>query len=341
MMPSLTLARVLLDPARDKRRRSFREEGGTLHPESGKSMRGQESERAHTSVMVCEVVDILSPQKGELLLDATAGEGGHSKAMLSKAQGTRLIALDADPQAVATVSMRLAPFKGRTSVIEGNFADVGTLLKSAGVEALDKAVFDLGWNRGQLKSGRGFSFLHDEPLSMAYGSTPRSGFTAAEILNTWSEKVLADVFFGYGEERFARRIARAVVERRSIQPFETTFELVEVVRDAVPAAYRHSRLHPATKTFQALRIAVNDELGALKAGLAAVWGLLSPGGRVAVITFHSIEDRLVKHTFAGFVKDNGRLLVKKPLTPTPEESAENPSARSAKLRGIEKSSLKK
>ncbi|MBI2004765.1 16S rRNA (cytosine(1402)-N(4))-methyltransferase RsmH [Patescibacteria group bacterium] len=315
--------------------RSTREEG-----DSGREPRGgQESERVHKSVMVREVVDFLSPQKGELLFDATAGEGGHSEALLRAAAGSKLIALDADQAAVAATAKRLAPFKKRASIIEGNFADVGALLKHAGVETLDKAVFDLGWNRGQLKSGRGFSFLHDEPLSMVYGSTPRSGFSAAQILNSWSEKVLADVFFGYGEERFARRIARAVVERRSRKPFETSVELVEVVQDAVPAMYRHGRIHPATKTFQALRIAVNDELGALGAGLTAVWNLLPQGGRMAVITFHSIEDRLVKHLFAGFVKEGGRLLSKKPLTPAREESVKNPSARSAKLRGIEKSPL--
>ena len=335
MMHSLTFARHVPDLRVFGVRaqfRSTREEGDIGREPRG----GQESERVHRSVMVREVVDLLSPKKGELLLDVTAGEGGHSEALLQAATGTKLIALDADQSAVAATSKRLAHFKGRTSVIEGNFADVGTLLKNAGVEAIDKAVFDLGWNRGQLRSGRGFSFLHDEPLLMVYGTTPRSGFTAAEVLNSWSEKVLADVFFGYGEERFARRIARAVVERRSKKPFETTMELVEVVQDAVPAVYRHGRIHPATKTFQALRIAVNDELGALKAGLGAVWILLPQGGRMAVITFHSIEDRLVKHMFAGFAKDGGHLLSKKPLTPTREESIQNPSARSAKMRSIEK-----
>lgn len=338
MMYSLTSARHAFHPLGCGVRaqfRSTREEGDIGREPLG----GQESEHTHASVMVGEVVGLLTPRKGELLLDATAGEGGHSEALLKAAPGTRLIALDADPQATAAAIARLAPFKKRVSVIEGNFADVGVLLTHAGIEALDKAVFDLGWNRGQLASGRGFSFLRDEPLSMAYGSTPRSGFNAAEILNTWSEKVLADVFFGYGEERFARRIACAVVKRRSQKPFETTLELVEVVRDAVPPAYRHLRLHPATKTFQALRVAVNDELGVLKAGLAAVWELLAPGGRMAVITFHSIEDRIVKHAFADFVKAGGRLLTKKPLTPTREEIIQNPSARSAKVRGIEKSSL--
>jgi 16S rRNA (cytosine1402-N4)-methyltransferase len=183
--------------------------------------------------------------------------------------------------------------------------------------------------------------MHDEPLVMSYGTRPRSGFTAAEILNGWSEKTLADVFFGYGEERYARRIAAAVVARRALKPFETTMELNEVVRDAVPAAYRRGsasrRIHPATKTFQALRIAVNDELGALDSGVRAAWHALACGGRIAVITFHSIEDRAVKRLFAAFVKKGeGKLVYKKPLTPSAEEIKSNHASRSAKLRAIEK-----
>jgi len=179
--------------------------------------------------------------------------------------------------------------------------------------------------------------MRDEPLNMSYGARPRSGFTAAEALNEWSEETLADVLFGYGEERYARRIAKAIVERRKLQPFATTRELVETVADAVPAAYRRGRINPATKTFQALRIAVNDELGALGQGLAAAWGAVAPGGRIAVITFHSIEDRIVKRYFAALVKkESGKLLYKKPLAPSAAEIKSNPASRSAKLRAIEK-----
>ena len=171
---------------------------------------------------------------------------------------------------------------------------------------------------------------------MSYAPTPRSGFTAADILNTWSEKAIADVLYGYGEERYSRPIARAIVARRRIQPIKTTIELVEIIRDVVPPAYRHGRLHPATKTFQALRVAVNDELRSLEQGLSTAWKHLACDGRIAVITFHSIEDRIVKRFFATLAKNGGKLLVKKPLVAARDEIARNPSARSAKLRAIEK-----
>jgi 16S rRNA (cytosine1402-N4)-methyltransferase len=257
------------------------------------------------------------------VVDATYGRGGHSKAMKAAAK-IKLIALDADPAADA-------------KVINANFADLDAVLKKLEVQKIDKVLFDLGWNMTQLASGRGFSFLVDEPLNMSYGPAPRSGFTAAEALNTWSEKALADAFFGYGEERYARRIARAVVERRAVQPFATTIEFVETIKDAVPAAYRRGRLHPATRSFQALRIAVNDELGAIEQGLAAAWKHLAPGGRIVAITFHSIEDRRVKQRFASWAKAGaGKLVVKKPLIASLAEVKQNPPSRSAKMRAIEK-----
>jgi 16S rRNA (cytosine1402-N4)-methyltransferase len=243
-----------------------------------------------------------------------------------------LIAIDADPAAVLATQKRLP----HARVIEGNFGDLGHILKKEKIETVDKVLFDLGWNMTQLTAGRGFSFLTDEPLNMSYGTNPASGFTAAEIVNTWSEKVLADVFFGYGEERYARRIAKAIIERRKIKKIETTIELVEILQDAVPPAYRHGRLHPATRSFQALRIAVNDELKSLEKGLESAWNILTPCGRIAVITFHSIEDRIVKRMFASYAKKGGHLIFKKPVTATREEIAHNPSARSAKLRVIEK-----
>jgi 16S rRNA (cytosine1402-N4)-methyltransferase len=171
---------------------------------------------------------------------------------------------------------------------------------------------------------------------MSYGPEPASGFFARDVLNRWSETAIADVLFGYGGERYARRIAKAVVERRKFAPFTTTFELVELVRDAVPAGYRHGKLHCATRTFQALRIAVNDELRVLESGLKAAWEHLSCNGRIAVITFHSIEDRIVKQRFAAYAKAGGRVLFKKPQTPSRAEIISNPAARSAKLRAIEK-----
>jgi 16S rRNA (cytosine1402-N4)-methyltransferase len=297
---------------------SRREEGGEV-----RERKQERTHKEHTSVMTAEVVAALAPKAGEVVVDTTYGRGGHSKALKAAAK-IKLISLDADPGAG----------KG---VVEANFGDLKAVLAAQKIKTIDKALFDLGWNMTQLSAGRGFSFMHDEPLNMSYGTTPRSGFTAAEALNEWSEDTLADVFFGYGEERYARRIAKAVVERRKVKPFETTLELVEVIRDAVPAAYRRGRLHPATKTFQALRIAINDELGALKAGLSGAWDALSCGGRIAVITFHSIEDRIVKRHFAELVKSGqGKLLYKKPLTASTSEVKTNPPSRSAKLRAIEK-----
>ena len=196
-----------------------------LSREEGDKRRERESE--HVSVMVREVLETLALRAGDVVVDATYGVGGHSRALSVNAKIT-LISIDADPSAG----------KG---VVEGNFADLKNILKKLEIKNVDKVLFDLGWNRTQLSSGRGFSFLNDEPLNMSYGPKPRSGFTAAEILNEWDEKVLADVFFGYGEERYARRIAQKIVERREGQPFATTLELAEVVRDAVPHAYRRGR----------------------------------------------------------------------------------------------------
>ncbi len=268
--------------------------------------------------MVDEAIDALALVKGDVVVDATFGKGGHSAA-IKKAAKVKLITIDADPASKAD--------------IVGNFADIKDLLAKEGVEEVDKVLFDLGWNKTQLGSGRGFSFMHDEPLNMSYGETPRSGFTASEVLNTWSEKVLADALFGYGEERYARRIAKAIVARREVQPFASTFELVELVKDSVPAAYRRGKINPATRTFQALRIAVNDELGAIEQGIEDAWKLLKPGGRLVVITFHSVEDRAVKRLFKRL---GGTLVYKKPLVPTKGETRKNPAARSAKLRAIEK-----
>ena len=298
--------------------------------EEGAEVREQAPVQKHTSVMTREVLAALEPKAGETVVDATYGQGGHSAA-LKKAAKIKLISIDADPD------VETSSHNGAGPVIVGNFADLTAILKKLDIEKVNKVLFDLGWNRGQLSSGRGFSFLNDEQLNMSYAAEPRSGFTAAEILNEWSETVLADVFFGYGEERYARRIAKAVVARRAEKPFETTIELAEAVRDAVPPAYRRGRIHPATKTFQALRIAVNDELGVLDQGLKAAWAALAEGGRIAVITFHSIEDRAVKRYFVSLAKaEKGRLIYKKPLAPTAAEVKANPASRSAKLRAIEK-----
>lgn len=305
-----------------------REEGETGHERKSGPL-------SHVSVMVDEALELLDLKKGDVVVDATLGMAGHTEAMLKAAQ-VKVISFDADQEAIAAGQERLKQFGSRSTLVNANFADITNQLAQAGVEQIDKALFDLGWNKEQLGSGRGFSFLRDEPLLMSYGKKPASGFTAAEILNTWEEKVIADVLFGYGEERFARRIAKAVVARRAVKPFETTIELVETIRDAVPAVYRHARLHFATKSFQALRIAVNDELGVIEKGIAGAWACMRPGGRLVVISFHSIEDRLVKQTFVALAKKEGKLLTKKPLIASRAEITNNTSARSAKMRGIEK-----
>ncbi len=292
--------------------------------------------REHQSVMVKEVLDVLMLKDGDIVLDATAGAGGHSEAML-KVANVRVVAIDADTTATVAVRERLTSFGRRNTVLDGNFRDAKVLLKNIGVSHIDKALFDLGWNRGQLFSGRGFSILQNDPLSMSYGVVPASGCTARDIVNDWSETTLADVIFGYGEERYSRRIAREIVSARADEPIETTAQLIEIIARSVPVAYRRGRLHFATKTFQALRIAVNDELGAIDKGVRGVWDILSAGGRIAVITFHSIEDRTIKRLFAEFVKKGeGTLVMKKPLPASRAETIINSSARSAKLRCIEK-----
>ncbi len=313
------------------RSRLLREEGGPARQQNlGKV--------THTSVMPKESLELLDIKAGELVVDGTAGEGGHSYEILKQSPKARVLAFDADPAAVARARERLTSFGERAEVVEANFSELEKVLAKKGIEKINKALFDLGWNSGQLSSGRGFSFLTDEPLNMSYGKKPASGFTAAEALNEWDEETLANVFYGYGEERYARRIAKAVVERREVQPIQTTFELVEIVRDSTPRPYHKGRIHFATRTFQAMRMAVNDELGVIHTGITAAWNHLEVGGRIAVITFHSIEDRAVKRLFAEFAKKEGKLIVKKPLIPDRAEIISNPRARSAKLRVIEKTS---
>lgn len=208
-------------------------------------------------------------------------------------------------------------------------------LREIGIASISGALFDLGWSGYQLTAGRGFSFQSDEPLSMAYDAS--QALTARVAVNTWEASSLEDVIRGWGEERYAGRIARVITEARAKKPIETARELAEIIRGAVPKAYAFGRIHPATKTFQALRIAVNDEMGALVDGLRAAWEMLERGGRISVITFHSIEDRIVKQQFRHWEDEGaGKRITKKPLTPSSEEVRDNPRARSAKLRVIEK-----
>ncbi|MDR3571497.1 MAG: 16S rRNA (cytosine(1402)-N(4))-methyltransferase RsmH [Candidatus Pacebacteria bacterium] len=294
------------------------------------------ADKGHQSVLLHESIEALEIAKDDIVVDATLGGAGHSKAIvdLLGSKGM-LIGLDADSDAIERAKVRLSGSKARLEFINGNFKDLQQILESIGVEQITKALFDLGWSSFQLDAGRGFSFQTDEPLLMTYAKEP-NGLTASTIVNTWAESSLADVIYGWGDERYSRRIAKGIVAARAKKNIETARELAEVIKASVPAPYRFGRLHPATKTFQALRIAVNDELGALKSGITAAWRKLVPGGRIAVITFHSIEDREVKELFAEFVQQGGIKIPKKPIKPSLEELQENPRARSAKLRVIQK-----
>jgi 16S rRNA (cytosine1402-N4)-methyltransferase len=290
----------------------------------------------HRSVLLQESIDSLQIKESDVVIDATLGGAGHAAAISMKlgAQGT-LIGFDLDRDAIERAREVLGESICKKIFVEANFRDLGSELAKLDIRNIDKALFDLGWSSFQLEAGRGFSFQKDEPLLMTY-TKAGTGLTADIIVNTWAEGSIADVLYGWGEERYARRIAKRIVERREIRPIKTSAELADIVKGAVPAVYRYGRLHPATKTFQALRIAVNDELGALKEGISAAWDRLNLSGRIAVISFHSIEDREVKRLFAELAKHGGKLIVKKPIQATKEELIANPRARSAKLRIIEK-----
>lgn len=292
----------------------------------------------HISVLLHESVSGLNLKKGDTAIDATLGLGGHSK-LLAEEVGTEgvVLGIDADEEALRSARERLAAFPQMRFAL-GNFRDIDRLAADAGIVEAEGILFDLGWNTTQLTAGRGFSFRAGEPLSMTYAAAKEPGVPdAASIVNEWSEADLAEVVRTLGEERFAGRIARAIVEQRRAQPIERANELAEIIGAAVPPFYRKGKIHPATKTFQALRILVNDELSSLADGLRKAFALLAPGGRISVITFHSLEDGSVKRIFKTFEGERrGVRITKKPVTPGRAEVIENPRSRSAKLRSIEK-----
>ncbi|OGG52557.1 16S rRNA (cytosine(1402)-N(4))-methyltransferase [Candidatus Kaiserbacteria bacterium RIFCSPLOWO2_12_FULL_53_8] len=291
----------------------------------------------HRPVLLHEAIDSLNIQPDDAVVDATLGGAGHALAIVGKL-GERgvFVGFDLDEDAIERSREALTGAGCRVHLVHANFRHLVNELQKIGVTKITKALFDLGWSSYQLDSGRGFSFLRDEPLTMTYTRSPAL-VTAAVIVNEWAEESIADIIFGFGEERYSRRIARAIVERREIRPFTTSLELADLIKASVPPGYRHGRIHPATRTFQALRIAVNDELGALNDGLQQALEMLAPDGRIAVITFHSIEDRAVKQLFAGWEKDGaGKRVNKKLIVPSIEEVAQNPRSRSAKLRVFEK-----
>ncbi len=307
-------------------------------------------EFVHKPVLFAETIAALDVRPGRTYIDGTVGGGGHALAILQGLGGQgRLLAIDQDPDAIAAAGERLKDFSN-LSLARGNFSQMAELAQAQGIGAADGILLDIGVSSHQLDDGaRGFSYHQDAPLDMRMS---QQGPTAAELVNHLAPEELAGILLRYGEEKSARRIAQGICRARERAPIATTGQLAEIVRQSVPAAVRRAEGHPARRTFQALRIAVNGELDRLAEGLAAAFGLLAPGGRLAVISFHSLEDRIVKRQMAQWCqgctcpkdfpvcvcgnKPKGRLLYKRGLAPTEQEQRENPRARSARLRVFEK-----
>ena len=294
---------------------------------------------SHVPVLLHEVVEQLALQPDDIALDATLGGAGHARAIADKL-GSRgiLIGIDADAAAIKRAQEKLSDVAPKVCLAQANFRSIHAELEKCGISHITKALFDLGWSSYQLESGRGFSFLADEPLLMTYEEAPGEDvLTAERVVNTWKEESIADVLYGWGDERYSRRIAKAIVDARRKEPITTAQQLASIIESAVPRAYARGKIHPATRSFQALRIAVNDEMGALKEGITAAWNALAPGGRLAVISFHSTEDREVKQLMMAWAKEGaGTRITKSPIKASQDETRHNPRARSAKLRVIEK-----
>jgi len=288
---------------------------------------------AHVPVMTDEVLAALRPERGGVFVDCTVGAGGHARALLS-AGATRLVGIDRDPAALVVAGEALAEWRGRVELVHGDYRNALSLLDARGIEAIDGAVADLGVSSLQLDGeGRGFSFQRDEALDMRMDTS--QGPTAADLIGEVGERDLADVIYRYGEERRSRAVARAIVSARRDAPIRTTARLAGIVRRVVG---RSGRIDPATRTFQAIRIWVNGELEGLDVFLRAIASRMRAGARFAVVTFHSLEDRPVKHTFRALAAEGEafRVLTKKSIVPGDDETRSNPRARSARLRAIER-----
>ena len=305
----------------------------------------------HVPIMLPEVMELLKPQRGGLFVDGTLGGGGHSEGILSRLGEGRLYGIDRDGNAIAAASARLAPFGDKFKAIRGNFFDMKELLMEEGVTGVDGILLDLGVSSHQLDTPeRGFSYHEDAPLDMRMDD--RAALSAYDVVNGYGVEELAGIIRDYGEERFAFRVANAIAREREKQPINSTVQLAEIIKTAIPAANRREGPHPARRTFQAIRIEVNGELAELGRAIENAHDLLNPGGVLAVITFHSLEDRIVKQAFKKFENPctcdprapmctcgkvpTAKILTKKPLAPGDDELEINPRSRSSKLRGIQK-----
>ena len=310
------------------------------------------SEFRHIPIMLNEVMSLLKPERGGIFADCTLGGGGHSEAILKALpDGSRLYGIDRDSDAIEAAAKRLEPFGGKFTAVHGNFFDIKALMAARGVDKLNGILMDLGVSSYQLDAPeRGFSYREDAPLDMRMDK--RAPFSAMDVVNGYTGEQLFRIIKDYGEERYASRIANAIVHKRADKPIETTLELADIIACAMPAAARREAQHPAKRTFQAIRIEVNGELKGLEGAIQDAHDMLAPNGVMAVITFHSLEDRIVKQTFRRFEKPctcdqkapictcgkapTAAILTKKPLTAGEAELKYNPRARSAKLRAIER-----
>ncbi|NLL46027.1 MAG: 16S rRNA (cytosine(1402)-N(4))-methyltransferase RsmH [Clostridiales bacterium] len=308
-------------------------------------------EELHKPVLLRECIEGLNIKPDGLYLDGTLGRAGHSIEIVKRLSSGRLIAIDRDLTAIKESEKRLTPYLDRVTLVHGNFRGLKAILDDLGIDKVDGMLFDLGVSSPQLDDKeRGFSYMADAPLDMRMDGG--EALSAYDIVNSWDEQRLKKILFDYGEERYAPRIASGIVRRREQKPIETTLELVEIIKSAMPAAALREKQHPAKRSFQAIRIAVNDELGSISDMLSEAVDSLRPGGRLAVISFHSLEDRLVKNAMqsgekgctcprdfpvcvCGFVPKL-KVITKKPITADKQELADNPRARSAKLRIAER-----
>ena len=309
------------------------------------------SEFHHVSVLLQECLDGLNIRPDGIYVDGTLGGAGHSSRIAERLTTGRLIGIDRDSVALAAAGERLKPWKDRVTLVHSNFCEIKQVLSDLQIPGVDGILLDLGVSSPQLDDGqRGFSYMADAPLDMRMNG--EDALTAREVVNTWPQEELKRILYTYGEERYAPQIAAAICRRREEAPIETTLELVDIIRSAMPAAALREKQHPAKRSFQAIRIAVNDELGSVEKVMADAIPLLNPGGRLAVITFHSLEDRIVKNAMAEAAKGctcppnfpvcvcgkkpQVKLICRKPIVSGEAELAENPRARSAKLRVCEK-----